>query len=87
MMRSADAVHRHAQELVEWELRRAHRSLQALQPERRRAVEQAVATVASALAQGLVDGARREPEVARALVSIYAAEAVWERPALPCPSD
>jgi hypothetical protein len=51
------------------------------------AVEQASAAVAAALVDGILEEARKEPSIARAIVSIYGSEPVWEPRAVSCPAD
>jgi hypothetical protein len=76
--RSAHAFHRHAQAVLDHELRRARGRLSVLPPAHRLAVEQASARVASALVDGVLEHARKEPWLAQALVTIYQAEPARE---------
>ena len=71
-------VHRHARAVLEHELRRARGRLAALPGERRQVVEEVSARITAALVQTLLDEARHEPVLARALVSIYGHEPDWE---------
>jgi hypothetical protein len=87
MTLSAREVHRHAEFLLENELQRAQAALSRLPSPGRKRVERAGAQVAAALADSLLEQARREPRVAEALVSIYGDEARREVPAVPCPAD
>ena len=87
MTRAARDVHRHAESLLEHELQRAQGALSRLPSPGRRRVERTSARVAAALADSLLEGARREPRVAEALVSIYGDGARREVPAVPCPAD
>ena len=76
--RSDRAFHRHAQEVLEHELRRARKQLARLPEERRPAVEEVTALVVSALVDSVIEESRREPALARALASIYGHEPAWE---------
>ena len=75
---SRDACHRHARAVLEHELRRARRRLDELPDERRSAVEGVSSRVTAALVETLLEEARREPALARALVSIYGDERAWD---------
>jgi hypothetical protein len=59
-----DAIHAHAKSLVSAELRRAP-------ADERERIEAACLSVAAAVAEGVLDDARREPRLAAALASIY----------------
>jgi hypothetical protein len=72
------ALHRHAQAVLEHELRRARGRLALLPDEQRRAVEDASARVTSALVEAVLAEACGEPALARALVSIYGGRHTWE---------
>jgi glutamyl-tRNA reductase len=76
--RSHRALRDHAEAILEHELRRAHKSLAGLPEERRAALEAEAARVVTALVDAIIQEARREPSVARALASIYGTEAAWE---------
>jgi hypothetical protein len=76
--RSAHAFHRHAQTVLDHELRRARGRLSVLPPQHQEAVEEASARVASALVDGVLEHARNEPRLAQALVTIYGAEPARE---------
>jgi hypothetical protein len=73
--RSARAFHRHAQEVLEHELRRARGQLAPLPRERRLAVEEVTTRVAAALVEGVLEQARGEPALAQTLLSIYGVDA------------
>jgi hypothetical protein len=85
--RSARAFHRHAQAVLDHELRRARGRLGVLPRKRRRAVEEVSSRVAAAVVDGVLEQARIEPSLAEALVSIYDAESPWEPRAVPCVAD
>lgn len=87
MSHSTRALRRHSHELLDHELGRARAQLARLPSEGRLAVEQVSATIAAALVDGILEEAEKEPSVARALVSIYGAEYVWEPRAVSCPTD
>jgi hypothetical protein len=72
------ALHRHARAVVEHELGRARGRLATLPREGRRSVEDASFRVSAALVEALLDEAREEPALARALASIYGYERTWE---------
>ncbi len=74
MTRSAHAFHRHAEAVLDHELRRARGRLAVLPAERRSAVEEVSARVAFALVNGVLEQARTEPSLAHALLTIYGAE-------------
>ena len=78
MTRSHRALRDHAEAILEHELRRAHKSLAGLPEERRSALEAEAARVVTALVDAIIQEARREPSVARALASIYGTEVAWE---------
>jgi hypothetical protein len=71
MSGDARLFHRHAEAMLDFELRRARGRLAALPDERRLAVEELSAHVAAALVDGVLDQARSEPSLAQALASIY----------------
>jgi hypothetical protein len=75
------ALQRHAQVLLEHELRRAHGRLAALEGDGRRSVEDTSSRVTAALVDALLAEARREPALAEALASIYGHERTWDLPA------
>jgi hypothetical protein len=87
MTRSADAFHRHAEAVLDHELRRARGRLAVLPPARRSAVEDLSARVAFALVACVLEQARDDPCLAQALCSIYGAESMLEERAVPCPAD
>jgi hypothetical protein len=68
----------HAEAILEHELRRAHKSLAGLPEERRSALEEEAARVIAAVVDTMIQEARREPSLARALASIYGTEPAWE---------
>jgi glutamyl-tRNA reductase len=76
--RSHRALRDHAEAILEHELRRAHKSLAGLPEERRSALEAEAARVVTAVVDSIIQEARREPSLARALASIYGTEATWE---------
>ena len=78
MTRSDRAFHDHAQAILEHELRRARKRLAQLPEGRRSTLEDEAARVVAALVDAVIDESRREPALARALASIYGAEAAWE---------
>ena len=68
---NAAAFRRHADDVVERELRRAQGRLAALPRDRREEVEQVALRVAAALVDGVLEQARDEPRLAQALCRIY----------------
>lgn len=78
MTRGHRALREHAAAILEHELRRAHKSLAGLPEERRSALEEEAARVIAAVADSMIQEARREPSLARVLASIYGTEAPWE---------
>ena len=78
MTRSDRAFHDHARAILEHELRRARKRLAQLPEGRRSTLEDEAARVVAALVDAVIDESRREPALARALASIYGAEAAWE---------
>jgi hypothetical protein len=72
------ALQRHARSVLELELRRARGRLERLPGGQRRAVEETSSRVTAALVEVLLEEARSEPALARALVSIYGDERAWE---------
>ena len=78
MTRGHRALRDHAEAILEHELRRAHKRLEGLPEERRSAVEDVAARVVAAVVDSIIEEARREPSLARALASIYVTEAAWE---------
>jgi hypothetical protein len=73
-----DALRRHAQAVLEHELRRARGRLAGLPDEGRRSVEDASSQVTAALVDALLAEARRETPLAQALESIYGPEQRWD---------
>jgi len=71
MTSSARLFHRHAEAVLDFELRRARGRLAALPQERRLAVEELSGRIAAALVDGVLEQARSEPSLAQALASIY----------------
>jgi hypothetical protein len=67
----AEAMRRHADELVDEQLHRVRHRLDALEPERRLAVEESVRTVVDRVAGAIIAEAPRSPALAAALESIY----------------
>ncbi len=78
MSQVSHAFHRHARVVLDHELYRARGPLRSLPGDRRRAVEDVAAGVATAVVEGLLDAARGEPKLAAALASIYASDVRWE---------
>jgi hypothetical protein len=76
--RSHRALHDHARAILDHELRRARKGLAKLPEERRSALEEEAARVIAAIVDSVIEEARREPSLARALASIYATEPAWE---------
>jgi hypothetical protein len=72
------AFHRHAQGVLEHELRRARKRLAELPEERRSALEDVTARVVAAVVDSVLEESRREPALDRALGSIYGPEPAWE---------
>ena len=72
------AFHRHARAVVDHELRRVRGRLATLPPEERLAVEEVSVRVAAALVDDVLDRARADPILARALASIYGPEPAWQ---------
>jgi len=70
------AFHRHARAVVDHELRRVRGRLATL--EERLAVEEVSVRVAAALVDDVLDRARADPILARALASIYGPEPAWQ---------
>ena len=87
MTRSARAFHRHAEAVLDHELRRVRGRLALLPAERRLEVEEVSARVAAALVDGVLAQAHAEPMLAQALVSIYGRDRGREPRAAPCPAD
>jgi hypothetical protein len=78
MSRSDRAFHDHAEAILEHELRRARKRL-AQQPEgHRSALEEETARVVAAMVDSVIEESRREPALARALLSIYGPKPAWE---------
>jgi hypothetical protein len=73
-----DALQRHAQAVLQHELRRAQSRLAALPDDSRRSAEDASSQVTSSLVDALLAEARREPALAQALESIYGPERRWD---------
>jgi hypothetical protein len=67
----AQAMRRHADELVDEQLHCVRHRLEALTPERRRAVEESVRAVVDSVAVAVLEEAPRSPALAAALESIY----------------
>ncbi|MBA3735955.1 MAG: hypothetical protein H0W90_12310 [Actinobacteria bacterium] len=84
---NTQAFHRHAEIVVDHELRRARGRLAMLSHDRRGEVEQLALRVATELVDGVLDQARREPILEQALRSIYGPGMSWEQRALQCVSD
>ena len=78
MSRRDRAFHRHAQGVLEHELRRARKRLAELPEERRSALEDVTARVVAAVVDSVLEESRREPALDRALGSIYGPEPAWE---------
>jgi hypothetical protein len=76
--RSDRAFHCHAQAVLEHELQRARKRLARLPEEGRPALEEVTARVVAAVVDSVIEEARREPSLARALASIYGPEPAWE---------
>lgn len=87
MTGSGRAFHRHAEAVVASELVRARRLLDGLPAVERAAVEALAARVSSAIVDGVLDRALREPSLAAALVSIYGADVPVDPAAVPCLAD
>ena len=81
------AFHRHAQAVVDHELRRVRGRLETLPPQERTAVEEVSARVAAALVDGVLGCANADPVLARVLASIYGTEPLWQPQAVPCARD
>ena len=79
------AFHRHARAVVDHELRRVRGRLATL--EERLAVEEVSVRVAAALVDDVLDRARADPILARALASIYGPEPAWQPRAVSCAPD
>jgi len=79
------AFHRHARAVVDHELRRVRGRLATL--EERLAVEEVSVRVAAALVDDVLDRARADPILARALASIYGPEPPWQPRAVSCAPD
>jgi F0F1-type ATP synthase membrane subunit b/b' len=73
-----DRAHGHAKAILEHELRRARKQLVQLPEQRRSALEEEIARVVAALVDAIIEESRREPSLARALVSIYGPEPARE---------
>jgi hypothetical protein len=84
---NTEAFHRHAEIVVEHELRRARRRLAGLPQDRRGEVEELALRVASGLVDGVLDQARQDPILEQALRSIYGPALARELRALSCVSD
>jgi glutamyl-tRNA reductase len=81
------AFRRHAEIVVDHELRRARGRLAGLQEDRRGEVEELALRVAAELVDSVLEQARDEPMLAQALRSIYGHGRSRELRALPCFSD
>lgn len=84
---NTEAFHRHAELVVEHELRRAQRRLAGLPHHRRGEVEELALRVAIELVEGVLDQARQDPILEQALRSIYGPAMAREWRALSCVSD
>ena len=84
---NTEALHRHAEIVVEHELRRARRRLAGLPPNRRGEVEELALRVANELVDAVLDQARQDPILEQALRSIYGPAMARELRALSCVSD
>jgi hypothetical protein len=76
--RTGRAFHGHAQTVLDLELLRARKQLAGLPEERRSTLEKATARVVAAVVDSVIEESRREPALARALVSIYGPEPMRE---------
>jgi hypothetical protein len=76
--RSNLAFHRHAQEVLAHELKRARKHVARLPEERRAPFQEATAQVVVAVVDSVIEEARHEPSLAQALASIYGPEPAWE---------
>jgi hypothetical protein len=72
------ALRDHAEAILDHELRRARKSLAGLPEERRSALEEEAGRVIAAVVDSMIEEARGEPSLARALASIYGKEPAWE---------
>ena len=77
MTRGHRSLRNHAEAILDHEFRRANKSLAGLPEERRSALEEEAARVVAAVVDSMIQEARREPSLARALASIYGTEAAW----------
>ena len=84
---NTEAFHRHAEIVVEHELRRARRRLAGLPHDRRGEVEELVLRIASELVDGVLDQARQDPILGQALRSVYGPAIARELRVLSCVSD
>ena len=84
---NAEAFHRHAEIVVEHELRRARRRLAGLPHNRRGEVEELALQVAIGLVDAVLDQARQDPTLEQALRSIYGPTMARELRAVSCVSD
>jgi hypothetical protein len=73
---TASAFRRHAQDVLQRELRRRRDPLAGLPAERRPAVEESIAKAVAASVEGVLDHARDDPLVAAALESVYGTRSV-----------
>jgi hypothetical protein len=85
--RGARAFHRHAQAVLDNELRRVRGRLIEIPVERRLVVEEVSARVSAAVVEAVLRHAHDEPSLAQALASIYDGEPVPELRAVPCVAD
>jgi glutamyl-tRNAGlu reductase-like protein len=76
--RSHREFHDHGQAILDHELRRARKRLAKLPEQRRSALEEEAARIVTAVVDSMIEEARREPSLARALASIYGTEPAWE---------
>ena len=82
-----EAFHRHAELVVEHELRRARRRLAGIPHNRRGEVEELALRVAIEVVDGVLEQARQDPILEQALRSIYGPSMAREWRALSCVSD
>ena len=87
MSPGARAFHRHAQVVLDNELRRARGRLTEIPVERRLVVEEVSARVSEAVVDAVLRHAHDEPSLAQALVAIYDREPVPELRAVSCVAD
>jgi hypothetical protein len=85
--RGARAFHRHAQVVLDNELRRASGRLTEIPVESRLVVEEVSARVSAAVVEAVLRRAHDEPSLAQALASIYDREPLPELRAVSCVAD